>query len=119
MSLKISCQLQFSPYILVHSPSTNSVGSYPAIMAVKRSPSMNDSHYSTIKFPTPSNEASNGETVSDRIASRIAADKAAFFAERQEPQQIYENVGKGKFTSYNNGSLFYCNVNIFNSSCHY
>lgn len=106
LSLKRGREPHFSSYILVPSPSTNSVGSYPAIMAVKRSPSMNDSHYSTIKFPTPSNETSNGDTVSDRIASRIAADKAAFFAERQEPQQIYENVGKGKFTAYNNGSLF-------------
>ena len=70
--------------------------SSPPFMAVKRSPSMNDAHYSMVKYPAPSsNQAHNGKQMSHKISSRIAADKAAFFAEQQESQQIYENIEKG------------------------
>ena len=65
-------------------------------MAVKRSPSMNDAHYSMVKYPALStNQAQMGKHMSDKISSRIAADKAAFFAVKQESQQIYENIDKG------------------------
>ena len=68
----------------------------PPFMAVKRSPSMNDAHYSMVKYPAlPSKPTNNTKQMSDKLSSRIAADKAAFFAEKQESQQIYENIDKG------------------------
>ena len=84
-------------HVSVPAPMKNSVVSSPPFMAVKRSPSMNDAHYSMVKYPNPSssNQAHNGKLMSDKISSRIAADKAAFFAEKQDSQQIYENIDKG------------------------
>ena len=85
----------------VPAPMKNSVVSSPPFMAVKRSPSMNDAHYSMVKYPNPSssNQAHNGKLMSDKISSRIAADKAAFFAEKQDSQQIYENIDQGNIIS--------------------
>ena len=78
--------------------STNSMVSSPPFMAVKRSPSMNDAHYSTVKYPAlPSKPVNTTKQMSDKFSSRIAADKAAFFAEKQTSQQIYENVDKGNY----------------------
>ena len=68
----------------------------PPFMAVKRSPSMNDARYSTGKYPAlPSKPVNTTKQMSDKFSSRIAADKAAFFGEKQTSQQIYENVEKG------------------------
>ena len=78
--------------------SNNATGSSLGITAVKRSPSMNDAHYSMIKFPSPSsNQTQTVKQMSDKLSSRIAADKAAFFATGPDSQQIYENIDKGKF----------------------
>ena len=82
--------------VSVFSSSSNSFGNSPAVMAVKRSPSMNDSHYSAARLP--------GAMTSSNIASRIAADKAAFFSEKQPSQQIYENLGQGRLSLYTNTS---------------
>merc|ERR1719361_1117505 len=83
----------------VPSSTNGSVGSNPSsIMAVKRSPSMNDAHYSTFKYSSsqlPNPAVSNSaRQMSDKLSSRIAADKAAFFASKKESQQIYENIDK-------------------------
>ena len=77
------------------------VGNNPSsVMAVKRSPSMNDAHYSTFKYSSsqlPNPAVSNSaRQMSDKLSSRIAADKAAFFASKKESQQIYENIDKGR-----------------------
>ena len=61
---------------------------------------MNDAHYSTFKYSSsqlPNPAASNSaRQMSDKLSSRIAADKAAFFASKKESQQIYENIDKGR-----------------------
>ena len=76
--------------------SNNSMTSAPPFMAVKRSPSMNDAHYSMVKYPAlPSKPTNNTNQMSDKLSSRLAADKAAFFAEKEGFQQIYENIAKG------------------------
>ena len=63
---------------------------------------MNDAHYSTVKYPAlPSKPVNTTKQMSDKFSSRIAADKAAFFAEKQSSQQIYENVEKGNNYSVN------------------
>jgi hypothetical protein len=80
----------------VPAPLKNSMVNSPPFVAVKRSPSMNDAHLSMGKYPVPSlNQAYNGKHMSDKISSRIAADKAAFFSQKQQSQQIYENIDKG------------------------
>ena len=60
---------------------------------------MNDAHYSTFKYSSsqlPNAAVSNSaRQMSDKLSSRIAADKAAFFASKKESQQIYENIDKG------------------------
>ena len=90
--------------VSVFSSSSNSFGNSPAVMAVKRSPSMNDSHYSTARLPGASNEKCVNGMTSSNIASRIAADKAAFFSEKQPSQQIYENLGQGRLSLYTNAT---------------
>ena len=60
---------------------------------------MNDAHYSTFKYSSsqlPNPAVSNSaRQMADKLSSRIAADKAAFFASKKESQQIYENIDKG------------------------
>ena len=83
--------------VKVLSPSNNSMVTNPPFMAVKRSPSMNDAHYSSVKYPAlPSKPINNTKQMSDRLSSRLAAEKAAFFAEKTESQKIYENIEKDK-----------------------
>ena len=63
---------------------------------------MNDAHYSTVKYPAlPSKPVNTTKQMSDKFSSRVAADKAAFFAEKQTSPQIYENVEKGNNHSVN------------------